>query len=160
MPTIEDVTRYLATHGIEVRVFEEPTPTSETAACALGCSVGEIAKTVLFLVGGVPVAVVASGDVRVAGRKLKTVTGLSGKVKLPGAEEVARHTGYLPGGVCPFLLPPGLRVLVDASLRRFATVYPAAGDDHSGVPITVDELLRLTGGEEADVCSPPDGAWE
>lgn len=154
MPTIDDVKRYLAERGVAVREFEEPTPTSETAARAVGCTAGEIAKTVLFLVGGVPVAVVTSGDTKVIGSKLKKATGLTGKVKLPSAEEVLRHTGYAPGGVCPFLLPTGLRIVADPSLRRFATVYPAAGNDYSAVPLTCERLLELTGAVEADTCEP------
>jgi prolyl-tRNA editing enzyme YbaK/EbsC (Cys-tRNA(Pro) deacylase) len=51
-------------------------------------------------------------------------------------------------------LPEGLPILIDKSLRRYPTVFPAAGDDHSGVPITVDTLLDLTRGKEVDVCEP------
>ena len=54
MPTTEEVEQHLSTLGVEVRRFTEPTPTSETAAKAVGCSVGEIAKTVLFIVGDKP----------------------------------------------------------------------------------------------------------
>ncbi len=154
MPTIGQVRAFLAGHGVEVLEFPDPTPTAATAARAVGCSVGEIAKTVLFLVGGAPVAVVTSGDRKVSGSKLKRAVGLTGKVRLPTAEEVLACTGYAPGGVCPFLLPDGLSVVVDSSLRRFPVVYPAAGNDHSGVPIAVDRLLALSGGRESDVCEP------
>lgn len=152
MPTIEDVKQYLRERGIEVWEFEEPTPTSETAARAVGCSVGEIAKTILFIIGGTPVVVVTSGDVRVKGSKLKQAVGFTGKARLPEAEEVAAHTGYAPGGVCPFLLPAGLKVVVDRSMRRFPKVYAAAGNEHSAVPISVEQLLEITGGIEVAVC--------
>ena len=152
MPTIEDVKQYLRERGIEVWEFEEPTPTSETAARAVGCSVGEIAKSILFIIGGTPVVVVTSGDVRVKGSKLKQAMGFTGKARLPEAEEVAAHTGYAPGGVCPFLLPAGLKVVVDRSMRRFPKVYAAAGNEHSAVPITVEQLLEITGGVEVAVC--------
>lgn len=152
MPTIEDVKQYLRERGIEVWEFEEPTPTSETAARAVGCSVGEIAKSILFIIGGTPVVVVTSGDVRVKGSKLKQAVGFTGKARLPEAEEVAAHTGYAPGGVCPFLLPAGLKVVVDRSMRRFPKVYAAAGNEHSAVPITVEQLLEITGGIEVAVC--------
>ncbi len=152
MPTIEDVKQYLRERGIEVWEFEEPTPTSETAARAVGCSVGEIAKSILFIIGGTPVVVVTSGDVRVKGSKLKQAVGFTGKARLPEAEEVAAHTGYAPGGVCPFLLPAGLKVVVDRSMRRFPKVYAAAGNEHSAVPITVEQLLEITGGAEVAVC--------
>ncbi|TLN25378.1 YbaK/EbsC family protein [bacterium] len=153
MPTIEDVKKFLSQRGVEVLEFDEPTPTSETAARAVGCEVGQIAKTVLFIVGETPVAIVASGDVRVKGSALKRAAALSGKARLPGEEEVVLHTGYRPGGVCPFLLPEGLLVLADSSLRRFEVVYAAAGNDHSAVPLTFEKLLELTKGREADVCA-------
>ena len=152
MPTIEDVKRFLANRGIEVLEFEQPTPNSEAAARAVGCSVGEIAKTILFIIGDMPVVVVTSGDVRIKGSRLKQAVGFTGKVRLPLADEVIRHTGYAPGGVCPFLLPETLKLVVDVSMRRFPLVYAAAGNEHSAVPVTVDQLLQVTGGVEVDVC--------
>lgn len=158
MPTVAEVTEFLSARGIPVRTYAEDTPTAATAAAAVGCSVGEIAKTLLFMVGGEPVVVVTAGDRKVKGSKLKRATGRRGKVRLPDAGEVERHTGYRPGGVCPFLLPKELPVVVDGSLRRFATVYPAAGDDHTAVPVSADRLLELTGGSEVDACDPLEGA--
>lgn len=152
MPTIDEVKAYLAEHHIEVLEFLEPTPNSEAAARAVGCSVGEIAKTILFIIGGEPVAVVTCGDLKVKGSKLKQAAQLKGKARLPEAEEVIKYTGYAPGGVCPFLLPAGLRIMIDSSMRRFPKVYVAAGNDHSAVPITVDQLLQITAGEEVAVC--------
>ena len=152
MPVIDEVKEWLHPRGIEVLEFTEPTPNSQAAARAVGCSVAEIAKSILILVGGRALLVVTSGDAKVRNAKLKAATGLTGKVRLPQAEEVVRHTGYAPGGVCPFLLPEGLPVLIDRSLRRFAKVYAAAGNDHSAVPITFEQLLAVTGGMEVDVC--------
>jgi prolyl-tRNA editing enzyme YbaK/EbsC (Cys-tRNA(Pro) deacylase) len=154
VPTVAEVTEYLQQQGVPVQTYAEPTPTAATAARAVGCRVGEIAKTLLFIVGGAPVVVVTAGDQKVKGSKLKRATGRTGKVRLPDAGEVEQHTGYRPGGVCPFLLPGGLPVVVDRSLRRFETVYPAAGDDHTAVPVTVDRLLELTEGSEVDACDP------
>lgn len=156
MPTIDDVKEALRQYGITVLEFEEPTPNSQAAANAVGCSVGEIAKSILLIVGGVPLVVVTSGDVRVKNVKLRQATGLTGKIRLPVAEEVLRHTGYAPGGVCPFLLPSALRILLDSSMRRFPRVYAAAGNAHSAVPVPFDQLLEITGGEEVDVCEVPE----
>lgn len=153
MTTIQDVKTFLSGRGIEVWEFEQPTPNSIEAAAAVGCTPAEIAKTILFIVGGIPVAVVTCGDLKVNTSKLKQATGIKGKARLPDAGEVLRHTGYAPGGVCPFLLPEDLRVLIDTSMRRFERVYAAAGNDHSAVPITVDRLIEATGGEEVDVCT-------
>jgi prolyl-tRNA editing enzyme YbaK/EbsC (Cys-tRNA(Pro) deacylase) len=155
MPTIDDVKQFLSERGIEVREFREPTPTSEAAARAVGCSVAEIAKSILFIIGTHPVIVVTSGDMKVKTSRLKQAAQLSGRARLPEAHEVQQHTGYAPGGVCPFLLPRDLRVMVDASMRRFPRVYAAAGNDHSAVPVTVDQLLEITGGTEVEVCEAP-----
>lgn len=157
MPSIEDVKEYLTRYDIEVREYEQPTPTCETAAAAVGCTPAEIAKTLLFLVGGAPIAVVTCGDMKVKSSPLKKAAGLSGKVKLPQADEVVQQTGYAPGGVCPFLLPGELPVLLDRSMERFDCVYAAAGNDFSAVPITFEQLETLTGGTPAEVCEKMEG---
>jgi prolyl-tRNA editing enzyme YbaK/EbsC (Cys-tRNA(Pro) deacylase) len=152
---ITRVRAHLAAHGVDVLEFDVPTPTSETAAAAVGCAVGQIAKTLLFRVGADHVAVIAAGDARVRQAELKRATGFTGKVKMATADEVVAWTGYAPGGVCPFLLPDDLPRLLDASLKRFATVYPAAGNAHSAVPITYERLRELSRAVEAEVCTVP-----
>ena len=151
---MSELKTYLKNHNIEVWEYAEPTATAATAATAVGCTVAEIAKTLLFLVGGTPVVVVTCGDMKVKSSLLKKAFGLSGKVKLPQSDEVLSHTGYLPGGVCPFLLPPELPLLLDSSLQRFPVTYAAAGNNHSAVPITIAQLELLTHGEFADLCDP------
>jgi len=146
---------FLTTEGLTVLGADRPTRDSVSAATAVGCTVAEIAKSILLLVGGKPVLVVASGDVRVKSGRLKQALGWSGQVRLPAPEEVTRFTGYPPGGVSPFLLPKALPVLLDESLRRFPVVYPAAGDDRSSVGIPFDHLQRLSGGRLVEVCAPP-----
>ncbi len=154
MPEISEIRGYLETHGIEVWEYEQETATAATAAAAVGCSVAEIAKTLLFIVGGTAVAVVTCGDMKVKSSRLKKAFQLSGKVKLPEARDVQLHTGYQPGGVCPFLLPDTLPLLLDESLKRFPVVYAAAGNSHSAVPISVAQLQALTGADLADICDP------
>jgi len=152
MANLSDLKEYLAAHNVEVWEYAEPTATAQTAANAVGCSVAEIAKTLLFLVGGRAVVVVTCGDMKVKSSRLKQVSNLSGKVKLPQADDVFNYTGYLPGGVCPFLLPENLPVFLDISLRRFPVVYAAAGNNHSAVPVTIAQLEQLTGGGVAEIC--------
>ena len=154
MPKIDDVKAYLAPLGLEVRQFAEHTPTAEAAAVAVGCLLAEIAKSILLLVGGKPLLVVTCGDMKVKSSKLKQAAGLTGKVTFPGFEEVIRHTGFAPGGVCPFLLPAELPVLLDCSLQRFPVIYPAAGDDHSAVAVDFARLAEITGGRAVEVCDP------
>lgn len=152
MPDLDAVKTYLAARGIEVWRYAEPTPTADLAAAAVGCSVAEIAKTLLFFIADQPLVVVTCGDMKVNSSLLKQGTGCSGKVRLPQAEDVRSLTGYLPGGVCPFLLPAELPVYLDRSLRRFEQVYAAAGDAASAVPIRAAELAALTAGLWVDVC--------
>jgi prolyl-tRNA editing enzyme YbaK/EbsC (Cys-tRNA(Pro) deacylase) len=154
MAKIEAVKEYLSQHGIDVLEFEQATATAATAAEAVGCTAAEIAKTLLFLVGGNPVVVVTCGDMKVKSSPLKKEFQLQGKVKLPQSDDVLGYTGYAPGGVCPFLLPEQLPVRLDRSLERFPVVYAAAGNSHSAVPITVEQLRELTGGTLADLCEP------
>jgi prolyl-tRNA editing enzyme YbaK/EbsC (Cys-tRNA(Pro) deacylase) len=155
MPTIDEVRAWLAGHGVTALEFDDHTPTSETAAAAVGCAVGQIAKTLLFRIGDRHVAVIAAGDSKVRQARLKQATGFAGKVKMASTEEVVARTGYAPGGVCPFLLPDALPRLIDASLKRFDVVYPAAGNAHSAVPIGYAQLCELSGATEADVTEVP-----
>ena len=154
MANLETIKSYLEEYDIAVLEFEQETATAATAAAAVGCSVAEIAKTLLFLIGSNAVAVVTCGDMKVKSSKLKKVFDLSGKVRLPEVEDVAKYTGYEPGGVCPFLLPEQLPVVLDTSLQRFSVVYAAAGNSHSAVPVSVAQLQTLTGAALADICDP------
>ena len=154
MATIDELKQYLNKHHIEVWEYTEATATAAAAAVAVGCSVAEIAKTLLFVVGGAPVAVVTCGDMKVKSSRLKQAFGRSGKVKLPQPDEVLNLTGYRPGGVCPFLLPEHLPVFLDSSLLRFPVVYAAAGNSYSAVPVTAAQLEQLTGGSIVSLCDP------
>jgi len=149
-----DVKVFLENFGLKVVEYPDETPTVETAAAAVGCSPAEIAKSVLLLVGGRPLVVVAAGDRKVNSSLLKKAAGFSGKVRLPSAEQVEQLTGYPAGGVCPFLLPEGIPVFLDLSLERFSVVYPAAGTRHSAVPVPAHHLEELTGGNWVNVTVP------
>lgn len=149
-----DVATFLKKHGLQAIEYPEETPTVESAAAAIGCSQAEIAKSVLLLVGETPLVVVAAGDRKVNSSLLKRAAGLSGRVRLPGSDQVAQLTGYPAGGVCPFLLPETIPVLLDLSLKRFPSVYPAAGTRHSAVSVPVQSLQSLTGGLWAEVTAP------
>ena len=147
-----EVQNYLVREGLDPLNFDQPTPTRAAAAQAIGCSVGEIAKSILMLVGKEAVMVVTSGDSKVKSSRLKQAAGLTGKVKLPDADEVLRYTGYKPGGVSPFLLPQTLPVFLDKSLQRFSVIYPAAATSSSGVAMNFSHLAELCGGQVVDVC--------
>ena len=147
-----DVLDFFEAAGIakEISRFEESTHNAELAARRLGVEVGQIAKTILFLVDADPVAVVISGDRRVDMKKVRSL-GRGRKVRLAGPEDVVRQTGFAVGAVPPVSLPARVAVYLDRSLRRYGAVYPAAGETNNMFSTTPDELLSLTGGREADL---------
>jgi prolyl-tRNA editing enzyme YbaK/EbsC (Cys-tRNA(Pro) deacylase) len=148
----------LERRGLAAIEFEAgSTATSVLAAGKLGVTVGQIAKSLLFLgKDGRYFLVVCPGDRRVASSKLKAASGA--KSRMARADEALAATGFGPGGVCPFGLDSGIQIFIDSSLAQYATVYPAAGTDSSGVPMTFDQLVSVTGGTVGDFMS--DGAEE
>src|SRR3972149_1791646 len=134
----------------EIRSFEDSTHNSELTSLTLCVQVGQIAKTILLLADESPVVVVISGDLRVDFKKVKALRG-GKKVRLGGPEDVVAHTGFKVGAVSPVALPGGIPVYQDLSLRRFETIYPAAGETNNMFVTTPDELLSLTGAQEKDL---------
>lgn len=138
--SFEQVKSYFAGLGLEDRVIDltESSATVALAAQALGCEEAHIAKTMSFLLNDAPLIVVTAGDARIDNHKFKETFHSKAKM-IPGGDCEAL-IGHRPGGVCPFCLPEGVPVWLDISLRRFETVYPAAGTDHSAVRLSLPEL--------------------
>jgi len=134
----------------EIHRFDESTHNSELAARSLGVQVGQIAKTILLLADETPVVVVISGDRRVDTKKVRAL-GHGKRVRLAGAEDVVSRTGFAVGAVSPVALPDGVPIYLDRSLRRFETIYPAAGETNNMFVTTPEELLSITRGTEADL---------
>ena len=131
--------------------LEASTATVADAAAALGVEPGMIAKTMSFLLDDQPILILTEGTARVENRKYKDTFHI--KAKMIPFEEVEQWIGHAPGGVCPFGINDGVKVYLDESLRRFETVYPAAGDDHSAVKLTIPELEEVAGAVGwVDVC--------
>lgn len=149
MGSREKVAEFLSKVGsTEVREFDESTKNASLAAVALGCTVGEIAKSVVF-VGPSTVVVVISGDRRVDTDKLARASG--GPVRVATPDEVRERTGYPIGGVPPFPHIEGVRVLADSSLQRYRRVWAAAGAPNAVFAMDVDALLGLIGGGVCEV---------
>jgi prolyl-tRNA editing enzyme YbaK/EbsC (Cys-tRNA(Pro) deacylase) len=148
----EKVKSVLDQHGLEALEFEAgSTPTSELAAAKIGCEVGQIAKSMLLKgKDGQFRLIVCAGDKRVDNKKLKAALGV--KARFATAEETEIETGFKPGGVCPFAIDR-LPILIDESLSRFKVIYPAAGNDASGVPVSFETLQVLVSAETCDVMS-------
>jgi prolyl-tRNA editing enzyme YbaK/EbsC (Cys-tRNA(Pro) deacylase) len=150
-PAVLRVQSALAELGLDRTVVElvVEARTSQQAADAVGVSVGQIAKSLVFTVDGAPVMVIASGVNRVDERKLGRLTG--GTVRRADAETVKRATGYTIGGVPPLAHDTALPIWVDEDLLGHDLIYAAAGVPECVFPLTPDELLRATGGRIADV---------
>ena len=140
--TFEEVKAYLTGEGLKPLEFSESSATVELAAGAVGCEPCRIAKTMSFLIDGKPALIVLAGDTRVDNAKFKA--RFHQKASMLGHEQVTELIGFPVGGVCPFLAPEGVDCWLDESLRRFATVYPAAGSRNSAVEIDMDTLERLS----------------
>lgn len=148
----KNVADFLAAHGLAALEFEPgSTPTAETAAARIGVPVGQIAKSMLFKgKDGTFRLVVAAGDRRVNSSLLKKAAGC--KHRMATHDETLAATGFRPGGVCPFgLAGSGVEILLDASLEEYATIYPAAGTDATGVPMSPARLTEVTGGARVQV---------
>jgi prolyl-tRNA editing enzyme YbaK/EbsC (Cys-tRNA(Pro) deacylase) len=146
----DKVKTILDANGLAALEFEEgSTPTAETAAAKIGVEVGQIAKSLLFIGPSGRVAmIVCAGDRKISSGKIKRLCGE--KMSMTNAEETFARTGFRPGGVCPFGVE-GIPVFIDDSLSAWCTIYPAAGTNSTGVPMTYAQLLAITGGATCSV---------
>jgi len=129
---------------------DRSTKTCELAAEAVGCEVGQIVKSLVFVADGQPVLALVAGDRRGDSDAIAALAGAA-KVRFADAETVRSATGYAIGGVSPYDLPEGLTVLVDDSLERFDTLFTAAGTPSSMVRVPRDVLFALVGGKLARI---------
>ncbi|WP_412479068.1 YbaK/EbsC family protein [Azonexus sp. IMCC34839] len=152
-PTALRTQALLAEAGLAAQVveFEQPTRTSAEAAEAVGCSVAEIAKSVVFRnkTAGGAVVVVASGANRVDEAKVAALLGV--KLGRADADFVRESTGYVIGGVAPLGHANPVTLVLDQDLHRFARIWAAAGTPFSVFPLTPDQLQGLTRGAWSDV---------
>ena len=152
--SIEKVRAYFKPLGIEERIreFDVSSATVELAAVAVGVEGARIAKSLSFKVEDKPIIIVVAGDAKVDNSRYKAQ--FHTKAKMLTHEEAHELIGHDVGGVCPFALPEDVKVYLDESLRRFETVFPAAGSDNSAVEMTCEELERYSSNFTAwvDVC--------
>jgi prolyl-tRNA editing enzyme YbaK/EbsC (Cys-tRNA(Pro) deacylase) len=139
-PTAAKVQERLAARGldVEVRVLPASTRTAAEAASACGCEVGQIVKSLVFVVGEEPTMVLCAGDRR--------VTAIDGRPA--SADEVRAATGFAIGGVPPLGHDTDLPTIVDESLRRFDRVWCAAGTPHAVFETGIKELIAAIPGAE------------
>ncbi len=156
--SFEKAERYLKEKGLASHIIvpEASTATVELAAEALGTELAAIAKTLSFLVDEKPVLILTEGTARVDNHKFKET--FHTKAHMIPREQVEELVGHAPGGVCPFGIRDGVRVYFDESLKKHAVVYPAAGDDHSGVKLTISELEEAVPSADAELSNSSNGA--
>lgn len=152
--SIEKVRAYFQGFGIAERIMEFPvsSATVELAAQALGVEGARIAKSMSFKIGEEPIIIVMAGDARVDNAKYKAY--FHTKAKMLTHEEAHELIGHDVGGVCSFALPENVKTYLDVSLKRFDTVFPAAGSSNSAIEFTCEELERYSSNfvEWVDVC--------
>ena len=138
--SIETVRAYFKTCGREGDVLEFPvsSATVELAAQALGVIPARIAKTLSFVVEDRCILILAAGDAKIDNKKYKAQFHTKAKMLLAG--QVEPLTGHAVGGVCPFANPEGTTAYLDVSLKRFDTVFPAAGSPNSAIELSCAEL--------------------
>lgn len=143
--SIERARAHLAQFGLaeKIREFDVSSATVELAAAAVGVEPARIAKTLSFMVGETPTLILFAGDARVNNQAFKAT--FHTKAKMLSADQAAELVGHAVGGVCPFGVKDGVEVFLDESLRRFDTVWPAAGSSNSAVELTCEELERVSG---------------
>lgn len=143
---------FLARHGLAdaYREFEVSSATVELAAQAIGCEPGRIAKSLSVSMNDAPLVLVVMGTARLDNRKFKDT--FHAKARFIKPEDLEAQVGHPMGGVCPFALPEGVPVYLDASLKQFDPVYPAAGAPNNAAKLSLADLERITNGVWVDVC--------
>jgi prolyl-tRNA editing enzyme YbaK/EbsC (Cys-tRNA(Pro) deacylase) len=133
--------------------FDASTRTAGEAAAAIGCTVAQIAKSLVFRgESGRPILVIASGAHRVDEKRITTEVG-EGAARAD-AEFVRAATGFAIGGVPPVGHRTTPFVLIDDALMRFGEIWAAAGTPNAVFRLTPAELVELTGGRIAAIARP------
>jgi Cys-tRNA(Pro) deacylase len=135
---------------LKILFLEQTARTAEDAATAIGCNVGAIVKSLLFKVSESFVLCLISGDQRCSLNKLKKFLNKK-DVSMANPEEVKKITGYTIGGVSPVGHLKKIKIYIDNNLKRFTTVFAAAGHPNCIFKIEFDQLTILTSGKILDI---------
>ncbi|WP_062523230.1 YbaK/EbsC family protein [Demequina silvatica] len=151
-PTSAKIMDLLAARGLhsQVRTLTDSTRTAAEAAAALGCEVGAIASSLVFLADGAPILVLTSGSHRVDTDLLADQIGAR-VIARADAAAVRAATGQPIGGVAPVGHPAPVPTYIDVELKKHGELWAAAGTPHSVFEISYDDLVSLTGAAEVAV---------
>ena len=136
--------------SLEIVCLEKTARTAQDAATALGCNVGAIVKSLLFKVGDNFVLCLVSGDKKCSLNKLKKIVNEK-DVSIAHPDEVKKITGYTIGGVSPVGHLNKVKIFIDANLKRFTTIFAAAGHPNCIFKINFNQLTILTTGEIKEI---------
>jgi prolyl-tRNA editing enzyme YbaK/EbsC (Cys-tRNA(Pro) deacylase) len=145
----------LSAAGVNARIQEFPssTRTAQEAADAVGASVAQIVKSLVFLAGDAPVLALVSGANQLDPARLAALTGAS--IGKADADAVRQATSYSIGGVPPTGFPAPIPTFIDRDLLQYDVVWAAAGTPRHVFPIAPQELVRVTGGRVSDLKPSP-----
>jgi Cys-tRNA(Pro) deacylase len=151
--SVERVVEGLASAGIstEVKEFAESTRTAEEAAAAIGVTVGQIVKSLVFLSGNQAILALVSGPNRASRQKLAALTGAESVVQ-PDADAVRRLTGFSIGGIPPVGHTSRLPAFCDPALLQYPVVWASAGTPHAVFSISPSQLVALCQAQVTDIC--------
>ena len=136
----------------EPRRFPEGTKTADEAARAIGCDIGQIVKSLIFVADGEPLLALTSGSNRVDESKLAAVVGADG-VRRATPEEARAATGFAVGGTPPFGHAKPIRAFCDRDLLLHEDVWAAAGTPDSVFPLAPADLVRVSGATVVDLAA-------
>jgi prolyl-tRNA editing enzyme YbaK/EbsC (Cys-tRNA(Pro) deacylase) len=151
---VDDLSVYMRTHNIagEILHLSVPTPTVETAAQAVGTTVDQIIKSILFLVDEQPVLAIACGLSSIQRRAIADLFGVGRKrVKLASPETVLEISGYEVGAMPPFGHLQPLTTLIDRNVLDFTDAYAGGGAENAIVHLNPQDILRVSGAKILDL---------
>ncbi len=149
----ERAKKHLEKYGLVDRIIEFPisTATVKLAAEALGCTDGEIAKSMAFFLGEAAILIISAGDKKIDNAKYKQCFKV--KAKMIAYQDVEEYIGHAAGGVCPFGINENVKVYLDESLKVYECVYPACGTPNTAVKLRIEDLEKASNYFEwVDVC--------
>jgi len=152
--TSHDLQHFIDAHQIRATILPmaEHTPTVSDAARELAVETDQIIKSLVFRIGDQPLLVISNGNARVDRKKLATILGVGrNRIKFASPDAALEITGYVVGSMPPFGHRSRLRTLIDREVTRQAVIFGGGGDVDAMLRLTPDELLRVSGGELAEI---------
>jgi prolyl-tRNA editing enzyme YbaK/EbsC (Cys-tRNA(Pro) deacylase) len=149
---VQRVSAFLRVAAVDATVQEFPdgTPTAHAAAAAVGCELGRIVKSLVFVCDGAYTLALVPGDRRGDEAKVAAAAG-SAEARIAQESEVLAATGFEPGAVAPFPRPAGTRAFLDRLLLQHPKVWIGAGSSSHLASLSPSDLLRLAGAQTADL---------